>query len=144
MIRLVEIAITTALALSIVACAAMNRQKAQPPKDDDLHFHNLQVLPQNISRDDLIMTMKRFTQALGVQCNHCHVPLPNDPKKFDFRSDAKPFKNDARIMLRMVNTINHDYVARVPDVYTRVTCWTCHRGKTQPDIVPSLPPEPPH
>lgn len=142
--RLAELVTVGIFVGALVACAAINQQKAQPPKDDDLHFHNLQVLPQNISRDDLLMTMKRFTQALGVQCSHCHVPLPNDPNKFDFRSDAKPWKNAARTMLRMVNTINHDYVARVPDVYTRATCWTCHRGKSQPDIVPSLPPEPPH
>ena len=140
--RLVKLAAVMALAL--VACTAVNQQKARPPVDDDLHFHNLQVLPQNISRDELITTMRRFKQALGVECSHCHASFPGDPKKLNFRSDEKPHKADARVMLRMTAKINHDYVSRIPEVYTRVTCWTCHRGKTQPDIVPSLPPEEPH
>ena len=131
-------------ALLFLTCAAVTQQKEQPPRADDLHFHNLQVLPQNISRDDLITTMRRFKQALGVECSHCHAAMPGDPKKLDFRSDAKPQKKSARVMLRMTNRINKDYVAHVEEAYTRVSCWTCHRGKTQPDVVPSLPPEEPH
>ncbi|HEX9161668.1 MAG TPA: c-type cytochrome [Thermoanaerobaculia bacterium] len=137
-------AVTIAIAFAtLIGCAAVNQQKALPPRTDDYHFHNLQVLPQNITRDELITTMRRFTQALGVKCNHCHVPLPNDPEHFDFPSDKNPHKAAARIMIRMVQHINHDYVAKVPDVYTTVSCWTCHRGKTLPDIAPSLPPEEP-
>ncbi len=142
--HLVELGAIIVFALVIAGCAAVSQQKAQPTRADDLHFHNLQVLPQNITRDELLTTMRRFTQALGVKCNHCHVPLPGDPTEFDFRSDANPRKASARIMLRMVKRINHDYVAKVEDVYTTASCWTCHRGKTLPDIAPSLPPEEQH
>lgn len=141
MTRLVELTTATAFALVVLACAAINQQKAQPPRADDLHFHNLQILPQNISREELVDTMRHFSQALGVRCDHCHTPLPGDPRKLDFPSDAKPQKTAARIMMRMTARINHDYVSRIEEVYTTVSCWTCHRGKTQPDVVPSLPPE---
>jgi hypothetical protein len=126
----------------LFGCTAVQQQAARPPAPDDLHFHNLQVLPQNITRDELLRTMRRFTQALGVKCGHCHVPNPpgSDPK-FDFPNDAKPEKSAARTMIRMTRTINQDYVSRVPEAHTVVTCWTCHRGHTQPDIPPSLPPE---
>lgn len=140
MTRLVEACVATTFVVVVAGCAAFNRQKAQPPRADDLHFHNLQVLPQNISRDELITTMRRFTQALGVKCDHCHVAMPNDPTKLDFPSDAKREKTSARTMLRMTQRINRDYVSHIEEVYTTVSCWTCHRGKTQPDVVPSLPP----
>ncbi|HUP47921.1 MAG TPA: c-type cytochrome [Thermoanaerobaculia bacterium] len=123
----------------LLSCTAVQQQKSQPPATDDLHFHNLQVLPQNIPRDDLLRTMERFTQALGVECDYCHVPNPagTDPE-FDFPSDAKREKAAARVMLLMTRRINRDYVSRIPDAHTTVTCWTCHRGQVQPAIVPSL------
>ena len=144
MTRLVELAAATAFAVIVLSCAALNQQKAQPPRADDLHFHNLQILPQNITRDELIDTMRHFTQALGVKCDHCHAALPGDPQKLDFPSDSKPQKTAARIMMRMTSRINHDYVSKIEEVYTTVSCWTCHRGRTQPDVVPSLPPEEHH
>ena len=144
MTRLVQITCAIAFAAVLFGCAAINQQKALPPRADDLHFHNLQIFPQNITEDELLTTMRRFTQALGVRCDHCHVPIPGDPEHFDFPSDAKPHKTAARIMIRMTSRINHDYIPLIEEAYTTVTCWTCHRGRTQPDIVPSLPPEEKH
>ena len=138
-------AAVVALSAAVVfGCTAIQQQKEQPPATDDLQFHNLQVLPQNISRDQLLNAMRRFTQALGVGCDYCHAPAP-DPvpgaeEELDFASDAKPNKHSARTMLRMTHRINDDYVAKIPDAHTVVTCWTCHRGEAQPAIVPSLPP----
>ena len=129
-------------ALSLfLGCTAVQKQVALPPAADDLHFHNLQVLPQNISREELFKTMRRFKQALGVDCGHCHVADATLDPPFDFPSDAKREKSAARTMLRMTRAINETYVKTIPDAHTVVTCWTCHRGSTQPDIVPSLPPE---
>ncbi|HUP45149.1 MAG TPA: c-type cytochrome [Thermoanaerobaculia bacterium] len=132
-------------ALLVLGCAAMQQQKAQPPATDDLHFRNLHVLPPNISRDDLLLTMRRFTQALGVGCDYCHAPLPAMPgeePELDFPSDAKREKDSARTMIRMTRRINQDFISRIPDAHTVVTCWTCHRGEVQPAIVPSLPAQP--
>jgi photosynthetic reaction center cytochrome c subunit len=142
--RLVELTTAIVFAVIVLSCAAVNQQKTLPPRADDLHFHNLQVLPQNITRDELLTTMRRFTQALGVKCNHCHAARTDDPAELDFRSDAKQEKKSARIMLRMVNDINRNYIAKVEDVYTTASCWTCHRGKTLPEPAPSLPPEEQH
>ncbi len=129
-----------ALAFVSLSCTVVRQQKAQPPRPDDLQFHNLQVLRLNISREELIATMRGYTRALGVHCDFCHVRVSEtgDPKvDHDFRSDAKPEKSAARVMIRMTADINRDYVAKIPEVYTTVSCWTCHRGHNQPDIEPS-------
>jgi hypothetical protein len=123
----------------------MQQQKAEPAKADDLHFHNLQVLPQNMAREDLIRTMRIFSRSLGVRCDHCHVQIAETPKpEFDFPNDAKPEKKIARTMIRMVRAINGDYIAKVPgENKQQVTCNTCHRGKEEPDVPPINVDQPP-
>jgi hypothetical protein len=70
-----------------------------------------------------------FGRSLGVSCGFCHVP-----GKWDL--DEKEQKNTARLMVAMVQTINRDYVSKVPVDSGRtaptVTCFTCHRGRPQP------------
>ena len=129
----------------ILGCSTIDQQKAQPAKTDNAEFHNLKVLPVNISHDELINTMRGFARALGTRCDHCHAagpPGPDGKEKLDFASDAKPEKNVARTMIRMVRTINGDYIAKVeqPKLDNPVTCGTCHRGHTQPE--PFQPPPP--
>ncbi len=34
---------------------------------------NLQVLPKDIPRPELLATMRGFAGGLGVMCNYCHV-----------------------------------------------------------------------
>lgn len=129
---------------AVFGCTAIQQQKSQPPAADDLHFRNLQVLPQNISRDELVTTMRRFAQGLGVGCDYCHAaatPVAGQQPQLDFPSDAKREKDTARMMIRMTNRINDETIARVPDAHTTVSCWTCHRGEAQPEVVPSLPPQ---
>ena len=127
--------------LFLAGCTAIQQQKAQPARPDDLHYHNLRVLPQNIPREELIGVMKSFTRALGVRCQYCHVQTATEPKEqFDFPSDAKREKTSARVMMRMTQKINHDYISKVTEAHTVVTCWTCHRGEAQPDIQPSAAP----
>ena len=126
----------------LFGCTAVQQQKSQPPRPDDLHFHNLQVFPQNIPREELIAQMQSFTRALGVRCDHCHVQTATEPKpEFDFPSDEKREKHAARIMIRMTQDMNRNYVAKIEDMYTTVSCWTCHRGEKRPDVAPSAPPE---
>ena len=103
---------------------------------------NLQVLPKDIPRPQLLQTMQAFNQALGVQCNHCHQFVgPNDPMN-DMASDVKPQKNAARAMLRMVQAINPQVASSVnktAETAVRVGCWTCHRGQAIPENPPALP-----
>ena len=66
-------------------------------------FTNLQVLPKDIPRAQLVSTMRGFAGALGVRCTHCHVG-PDDLQGMDFATDEKESKKIARTMLRMVRT----------------------------------------
>jgi mono/diheme cytochrome c family protein len=80
---------------------------------------NLKVLTaQNVE-----ITMQNITFALGVGCIYCH-------DLNDLSLDTKPKKLKARMMLEMVRDIN----AKFGDGNTHVTCWTCHRASTEPQI----------
>ncbi|HEY5381358.1 MAG TPA: c-type cytochrome [Acidobacteriaceae bacterium] len=104
---------------------------------------NLQVLPKDISTEDLLKVMHGFTQQLGVRCTFCHAEDATTHHP-DFASDAKPQKNSARIMMRMTHEINTKYLAQIqdpdamPEMKT-VSCGTCHRGHSMPEIF--TPPE---
>jgi len=128
-----RIAVVTA-AILVAACAAISQQKAQAPRADNAEFHNLRVLPPNITHDELITTMRGIARSLGTRCNHCHVANPpGSAEEFDFPNDAKPEKRTARQMLRMVRDINANYLSKIDtDGQTTVTCFTCHRGHTTP------------
>jgi hypothetical protein len=52
----------------------------------------------------------------------------------NFASDAKPEKNVARAMMKMVHAANADYLSKVNPHGQMVTCNTCHRGHTVPDV----------
>jgi len=131
-----------AAAFVFAACTAMQQQKSQIRADEGV-FHNLQVLPQNITHDELISMMRGFTRGLGVRCDHCHVPNPPGSKEvFDFPNDSKPEKKAARTMLRMARAINANYLSKVNEHGTAVTCWTCHRGQTVPEGPGAKPEQP--
>jgi hypothetical protein len=108
---------------------------------------NLKVLPKDISPELLRQTMRGYAGALGVKCGFCHEMNPQT-HKMDFASNAKQDKATARLMIRMTETINKDYLAKVvdPDAMPQdkqVTCGTCHRGHHMPEaFVP--PPEEHH
>jgi Photosynthetic reaction centre cytochrome C subunit len=114
---------------------------AQPPPQ------NLQVLPKDMARGQVLQIMQNFSAALGVTCNHCHVFVgPNDPMN-DFAGDTKPTKNVARAMMRMVREINPSVQKSVPakaaDQVAQVGCATCHRGAAIPVVAPATPGAPP-
>jgi photosynthetic reaction center cytochrome c subunit len=83
-------------------------------------FKNIQVL-EGIPSDQIIPTMRVITTALGVRCNFCHV-------EGHFDEDAKPPKEVARSMIRMMSSINQNHF----DGSREVTCYSCHRGATKP------------
>lgn len=119
-------------------------------------FRNLKVLPPTTTRDQLLPIMKQFASGLGVKCNHCHVVTATEPKEeLDFASDAKEEKRVARVMMQMTHQINHEWLERVeaaeghdeastsvePEHETpKVMCWTCHRGKVEPEMPPAPAP----
>ena len=97
---------------------------------------NLQVLPKDIPKPQLVQMMRGFTMGLGVRCEFCHVGEGNDLTKFDFASDARPQKATARKMILMARDINTRHLAGFPpdrdEATPAVTCYTCHRGDKKP------------
>ena len=76
--------------------------------------------------------MNYFASSLGVKCTFCHV---NKDDKWDFVSDEKTEKGQAREMIKMVQSINKGSFKGNP----AVSCFTCHRGNHEPVRVPQLP-----
>lgn len=129
-------AITPVLLLMLSSCSAISTQKSLPPAADAADHRNLQVLSPNITREQLLATMRTFTRGLGVGCAHCHVNNGTEAEpEFDFASDAKHEKDVARQMLIMTRQINEDHISRVNVYGASVTCMTCHRGRPIPSDV---------
>jgi photosynthetic reaction center cytochrome c subunit len=94
-------------------------------------FKNIQVL-KGIPVDEFMGTMGLFSAALNVCCGDCHVGAGGDDPKWE--ADTIPRKQTARRMVTMVNNINRDNFGGAQVV----TCWTCHRGSSNPATTPPL------
>lgn len=124
-----------------VAVAQTGAPPANPPAFANPPHRNLKVLPQDITAPQLLGTMKFFAQSLGVRCSFCHVGTEGQPlSTYDFASDAKPNKDVARGMIRMVKELNGNLPAITGQADSKVTCFTCHRGSEHPATSP--PPVP--
>ncbi len=121
-----------AAGLLALALAAVPVSSQGIPDD----FSNLQVLPDDISRRQLIGIMGSFSDALGAGCAHCHAVSDGlDSPDDDFASDEKATKDKARAMMAMVEAINSDHIAQLHNRGERnleVACVTCHAGRPQP------------
>ena len=94
---------------------------------------NLQVLPKDISRQQLGDVMQGFARSLGVRCDHCH--MGESMQTMDWASDDKDEKKNAREMMRLVRTINEGIgsaLTKTTHARAQVTCETCHRGLPVP------------
>jgi photosynthetic reaction center cytochrome c subunit len=90
------------------------------PKKAEEQFKNIQVL-KGIPADQLIPAMQFITTSLGVECEFCHV-------EGAFEKDDKKTKQTARKMMDMMFAINKDNF----EGHREVTCYSCHRGSTNP------------
>jgi hypothetical protein len=79
-----------------------------------------------------IPVMNYFASSMGRRCNFCHV---NNNGQWDYAADTKPEKNTAREMIKMVLDNNKTFFKG----NTEVSCYLCHRGRNNPQGVPSLP-----
>lgn len=118
-----QIALSSALAFA---------QAPQPPAGAPFqlagkYYKNIQVL-QDIPADQMLSTMLTISESLGVKCTFCHVTK-------DFASDPTAMKNKTRQMLRMTAAINKTTFGGAREI----TCFTCHRGSTNPEGVPLVP-----
>ena len=110
---------------------------------------NLRVLAADTGPAELMDTMIGFVFALGVRCQHCHTGTEEmSLEEFDFVSDVNPNKNIAREMMMLAAVINGE-LGEIEGLGNaegpRVTCYTCHRGSTQPETIAPMPrrPSPP-
>jgi hypothetical protein len=109
---------------------------------------NLQVLPKTMTGEQVHELMHKWEAALGTECGTCHAADPNRKgpngrPMLNFADDSKPEKTTARLMYRMVEEINSQYIAKLDNAGEPVGCGTCHRGHLDPpEFVP--PPEHEH
>lgn len=130
---------TTALAVTLggPALQAQNPAAASAPVDAP---RNLKVLSSSngLTLREVRAIMDEWTDEIGADCSTCHVRNPqtvarNGGARFNYADDSKEEKNTARVMYRMTEAINADYVAKVPNSGIPVTCGTCHRGHISPE-----------
>ena len=115
---------------------ARGGQPAPPPV-------NLQVFPKDMTRQQLIPIMQQWNMALGVGCDHCHVPQAGAPPNaqgqipMNFPLDDKQTKKTARVMVKMLQGINTQLGSELgkpaADI-AQVQCITCHRGSAIPKL----------
>ena len=120
-------------AFLIIALASFSPVLAQAPQPQIVDSPAVKVLT-GLYAQQFQEEMNFITQALGVNCNTCHV-------RGNFASEEKPEKLTARKMLEMTRGINKQFF---PDhkpkegesVLGRVTCYTCHQGERTPKLPP--------
>jgi hypothetical protein len=111
---------------------------------------NLQVLPKNLTGEQVHEIMEGWEGMLGTSCKTCHVEdkknlAPNGRPRLNFADDSKDEKKTARIMFKMMENINSNYIAKVDSSGEPVTCGTCHRGHLGPEpFVPAAEKEHDH
>lgn len=127
--------------LSLIGVFLVMSAFTTPGQQEPPHKNNLKVLPKTISHDELMGVMKGFNRALGVKCDHCHMPSKSDPSKLDFASYEKPAKKVALDMMKLTQRINAKdfgvkgaFAANFNQGKYKVSCYTCHHGEAHPVI----------
>jgi hypothetical protein len=98
---------------------------------------NLQVLPKNLTGKQVHQIMGKWARSLGTHCSTCHAPnpnaapAPNGHPHLDFALDIKPEKKTARLMVKMVEDINGNYVGKIniAGIFSRRSTFR-HRSTT--------------
>jgi len=136
-----------ATAFSIATGLSAQQPAATPQAHEHEHAHgpapaptNLQVLPKTMTGDQVHELMHKWEASLGTECSTCHSADPknigpNGRPRLNFADDSKPEKATARLMVRMVEEINTQYIGKIDDhgqPPQPVSCSTCHRGHLDP------------
>ena len=110
-----KIKVIISLFAALLLLSAFNRKEPAA--------RNLQILPKDISEQQLDEVMTMYCESLKVECSYCHIPG-------DMASDSLPEKRITRHMMQMTNEINEKYFGKNSGV---VGCMTCHNGKINPN-----------
>ncbi len=126
------------LPVLILSASATKPRQDQKPVLAPEKYKNIKVLTM-LPADQLGPLMHKWNDALGVKCDFCHViETTADGKHTGFEKDDKKMKLRARAMTTMCLDINKN--SKV--VEGKVTCFMCHRGKSEPDRNPPPAPAP--
>lgn len=137
---------SSGLALAACLLAASTANAQQPPAGGGQRaggpppMSNLQIIPKDTPREQVLATMQSIAGALGVQCNYCHVQEGRGGRN-DMASDEKPTKKAARGMMVLAREINAklpEAVGKSAEATTRVGCATCHRGLPIPKQITDI------
>jgi len=118
--------IFVAAAASAAAQAPAGGAQTPPPPP----MTNLQIIPKDTPRPQVLQQMQAIAASLGVQCNYCHV-MEGRGGRTDMAADDKATKKAARGMMLLAREINSklpESIGKAPEATTRVGCATCHRG----------------
>jgi outer membrane lipoprotein-sorting protein len=128
--RMIFSAAMLAAAGVLSASLAIGQVRPEPKPAEQL-FKNVQSL-KGIPANQFMATMGFFSASLGQSCTFCHIEESGG--SWERYADDNDHKRTARRMIAMVSTINKNYFMgrRV------LTCYTCHRGSSQPEITPDL------
>ena len=103
---------------------------ARPPLAEEV-FTNVQLL-KGMPVDQFMGTMGFFASATGLNCTDCHIEESGG--SWARYADDNVLKQTTRRMMLMVNAINKtNFAGRQV-----VTCFTCHRGMSRPQVMPSI------
>jgi hypothetical protein len=112
-----------AVVVSLVIAVNLKKGEMDANGQTKRFGRNLQVLTNVQTKEQLTKIMEDIANSLGVKCNYCHDVN-------NYSSDEKETKRKARVMLKMVLTINREFINW--DGAEIVDCYTCHRGQTKP------------
>jgi len=108
---------------------------------------NLKVLPKTMTGQQVHEVMEKWAGSLGAHCDTCHTADPtnlgpNGRPRLKFDDDSKQEKLTARLMYKLTEDINSNYISMIPEDKDKehaehhgqpVTCGTCHRGHQHPE-----------
>ena len=116
--------------MTIAAVAGQTPAPDRPQMAEEV-FTNVQAL-KGIPVDQFMGTMGFFSASLGLNCTDCHTEESGG--NWAKYADDTPLKRTTRRMIAMMKAINDaNFGGR-----QMVTCNTCHRGTTNPSVMPSI------
>lgn len=110
---------------------ASTPQNAGAEKPAEQVFKNIQSF-KGLPASQLYPAMNFMKASLGVKCDHCHVRAADG--KWNWESDDKREKQFTRRMIQL--TVESNKIAF--GGRTQVSCYTCHRGSTDPINLPPI------
>ena len=124
-------AIVSVICVSAMALGGLSlaQERNMAGKKAPQAYKNIKIL-KDLPADQVIPIMRKIDASLGVRCDFCHV-VTNGPggRHEGFEKDDKPMKGVARQMMTMTGDLDK----KVKVVKAKVTCFTCHHGRAEPE-----------